>query len=78
MSRTVHKAKGAEFDNVLLLLKDEKDIGFIINPNIEGNEEHRINYVAISRAKKRLFICVPSLSQENETQLKVMFDIINI
>jgi DNA helicase-2/ATP-dependent DNA helicase PcrA len=50
---TIHKAKGLEWDSV-----------FIINCNDEFfpgggeiEEERRIFYVAITRAKQRLFIC---------------------
>lgn len=52
LHKTIHKSKGDEFDNVLLVLKEENDIEFLINSDFENNEEHRINYVAISRAKK--------------------------
>lgn len=80
--KTIHKAKGDEFDNVLLVLKDEKDLEFIINSNIhasgETGEEQRINYVAISRAKNRLFISVPSLQQINQTKIESRFQIINV
>lgn len=68
--RTIHKAKGAEFDNVLLILNDEKDLDFIFNPNLDNNEEHRINYVAVSRAVNRLFINIPNLSSESQTIIK--------
>jgi DNA helicase II / ATP-dependent DNA helicase PcrA len=68
--KTIHKAKGDEFDNVLLILKNESDLEFLIKPNLTDDEEHRINYVAVSRAKKRLFISVPSLSEQNKTILE--------
>ena len=44
---TMHKAKGREFDNVFLLLKD-----FYLT----GDEKKRVVYVAITRAKSNLFI----------------------
>jgi DNA helicase-2/ATP-dependent DNA helicase PcrA len=58
--RTIHKAKGDEFENTVLILEDEKEVEFLINPDL-SKEEHRIRYVAVSRAQKRLFICVPAL-----------------
>jgi ATP-dependent DNA helicase UvrD/PcrA len=67
--RTIHKAKGDEFDNVLLIFKDESDLSFILSSDLENNEEHRVYYVASSRAKERLFISVPSLSDANRTRL---------
>lgn len=65
---TIHKAKGDEFDNVLLILEKEQDLEFIFNPNLTQEQTHRVFYVAMSRAKKRLFISVPSLSNSNRTK----------
>jgi len=78
LHKTIHKAKGDEFDNVLLVLKDEKDIDFILEQNLLLNEEHRINYVAISRAKNRLFISVPTLNTAIQTSLQTLYDIENV
>ena len=75
LHKTIHKAKGDEFDNVLLVLSEEKDIKFLSESNLISNEEHRINYVAISRAKNRLFISVPSLSTTTYHTLETHFDI---
>ena len=73
--KTIHKAKGDEFDNVLLILSEEKDLLFILNPDIENNEEHRVNYVGVSRAKNKLFISVPELSDANRITLQSKFQI---
>jgi DNA helicase-2/ATP-dependent DNA helicase PcrA len=64
--RTIHSAKGAEFDSVLLVLKDEKEFRkWVIDcvNQIENvtEDEARIYYVAMSRAKNYLFINVPKL-----------------
>ncbi len=75
--RTIHKAKGAEFDNVLLILKDERDLAFLLNRDLD-NEEHRVNYVAVSRAKKRIFISLPSLSDDKKLKLDSLFRIITL
>lgn len=61
---TIHKSKGAEFENVLLVLDDEKKLNFITAPDLDGSEEHRLKYVAVSRAIQNLFITVPNLSTE--------------
>lgn len=66
--KTIHKSKGEEFDNVFVILKDENDIEFLLSPNLNSNNEHRVYYVAVSRAIKRLFINVPTLSEENRTR----------
>ena len=77
--KTIHKAKGDEFDNVLLILKDENNLEFLLNPNLTATtkeaEEQRIYYVAVSRAKKRLFVSVPSLQIRKQTLLSGKFQI---
>jgi DNA helicase-2/ATP-dependent DNA helicase PcrA len=75
LHKTIHKAKGDEFDNILLVLTEERDINFLIERNLLLNEEHRINYVAVSRARNRLFICVPTLSAGTQTNLQTFYDI---
>lgn len=63
--KTIHKSKGDEFDNVLVIARAKKEdlcIEFLLKPDM-GKEEHRVYYVALSRAKKRLYINVPSLSE---------------
>jgi DNA helicase-2/ATP-dependent DNA helicase PcrA len=68
--RTVHKAKGDEFDNVLVVFTEENALNFLLNPNIKERESDRVYYVAMSRAKNRLFLTVPSLSQQMRNKLK--------
>ena len=76
LHRTIHKAKGDEFDNVLVILKDKKnevfkeakELSFLLAPDLD-KEEQRVCYVAVSRAKERLFINVPVLSDENRKKL---------
>lgn len=79
LHKTIHKSKGDEFDNVLLVLTAETDLSFILNPDLNANtnaaEEQRVNYVAVSRAKNRLFISVPTLSTSNHELLKTKFKI---
>ena len=70
LQRTIHKAKGDEFSNVLVCIGDEKDLSFITNSNIGNNENHRVYYVAASRAKERLFFSVPTLSDVNKAALE--------
>ncbi len=61
---TIHKSKGDEFKNVLLVLDEGKELNFITTPNLDELEEHRLRYVAVSRAVQNLFITVPDLSTE--------------
>ena len=62
IQRTIHKAKGDEFDNVMVCLGDEKALDFFLQPDLLNNESHRVYYVAASRAKERLFFSIPLLS----------------
>lgn len=64
--KTIHKAKGEEFDNVMVVIGQEEDLSVITSPDISNNVAHRVYYVGMSRAKKKLFINVNSLSEENE------------
>lgn len=72
--QTIHKAKGAEFGNVYISLesrvqgKVKSRIGHLVAP--EDDEEHRITYVGLSRARNRLFIQAPSLTPEQEDALR--------
>ncbi|SDH43190.1 UvrD-helicase domain-containing protein [Desulfosporosinus hippei] len=76
--KTIHKAKGDEYPNVLVVLEDENCFQFLLNPNLDDNEEHRIYYVAVSRAKERLFINTPSLPEGDQSILESMFNIIKV
>lgn len=74
MNRTIHKSKGDEFDNVLLIMQpkenydEDKELSFLLNPDI-NIEENRVYYVALSRAMNNLFINVPQLSKENRDKI---------
>lgn len=70
MQRTIHKAKGDEFDNVMVCLGDEKALDFLFKPNLSENESHRVYYVAASRAKERLFFSTPSLSNDKRKKIE--------
>lgn len=70
VQRTVHKAKGDEFDSVFVVFTQAKALGFLLNPNLQGEESHRVYYVAMSRARNRLFLTVPSLTPKMENKLK--------
>jgi len=69
LHRTIHKSKGDEFDNVMLILEKEQDLNCLFSPNLNTNEDHRVFYVAMSRAKKRLFISTPTLTDSNKAKL---------
>jgi DNA helicase II / ATP-dependent DNA helicase PcrA len=60
---TVHSAKGKTLDAVLLVLKKragrDKDYTNLFNCDILQNEELRVLYVAITRARKILVLAVP-------------------
>lgn len=70
IQRTFHKAKGDEFDNVMVCLGDEKALDFFLQPDLLNNESQRVYYVAASRAKERLFLSIPSLSDKKRKELE--------
>lgn len=74
---TIHKAKGAEYEDVILIANKEIK-GFLLNPDLHNNEEHRIIYVAMSRAKRRLFIQLEELSNIEEKRLLGKFSYLNV
>ena len=68
---TIHKSKGLGFDNVLLVLP-EKDVSmnFLLRTDLQHkDDDHRLYYVACSRARNRLFINLPELSKEEKEKL---------
>ena len=67
--RTIHQAKGDEFDNVFVYFDEENEITKIWGNN---TERKRIIYVACSRARDRLLLSVPELSATNKAQLESM------
>ena len=73
-SKTIHKSKGDEFDNVLVVLKKEEHCDFLVKQSL-ANEEHRIFYVAVSRARERLFISVPTLAPVKVQRIEHLFDV---
>ena len=84
--RTIHKAKGDEFDNVLVVVKgrygknynENRDLAFLLTPDLIANEDHRVYYVACSRAKENLMINVPELSEDSKQILADKFEIIDM
>ena len=55
---------------MFVILKEEKDLEFLLSPDLNGNNAHRVYYVAASRAIKQLFINVPTLNEENRIKLE--------
>ncbi|MBU8567909.1 ATP-dependent helicase [Virgibacillus pantothenticus] len=70
--RTIHKAKGDEFENVLLI---PNSLDFLINPDLVNDEEHRIYYVGLSRAESRLFIVVPKLLKKHQKLIEEKYKV---
>ena len=66
---TIHASKGLEFDNVFLIgaadgiLPSSKD-------DVDLDEERRLLYVAVTRAKKKLYISYPARSANSNNENK--------
>lgn len=69
--RTIHKAKGDEFENVLLI---PSSLDFLLIPNLE-NEEDRVYYVGLSRAINRLFIVFPKMTKKKQKFIEDQYNI---
>jgi DNA helicase-2/ATP-dependent DNA helicase PcrA len=75
-ARTIHKAKGTERPNVLVLLhgrnenETQERLNHILNPATASDEEQRITYVALSRARDRLFLATPAITAAQECRLQ--------
>ena len=66
---TIHKAKGAEFENVFVI-GNKDTLSLLLKPDLMNDEEHRIFYVAMSRAKKKLFYNLIILIIMNKRKLR--------
>ncbi|ACB85703.1 3'-5' exonuclease [Natranaerobius thermophilus] len=66
---TVHQAKGLEFDAVFIASADDNNFPYFRNKKL-GNidEEHRLFYVAMTRAKQALFISWASKDEHSFNQ----------
>ena len=54
---TIHAAKGGEATNVLIILDNTKKIREATENNLDKqDEEHRVWYVGVTRAKQNLYI----------------------
>ena len=49
---------------------------FLINPDLENDEEHRIYYVGLSRAIDRLFIVVPGVQKKHQKLILEKYKIV--
>ena len=77
-ARTIHRAKGTERANVCVCLNGRNDaetqvhLNHILYPSSTSDEEQRIIYVAISRARDKLFISTPTLTvEQNQRALEL-------
>jgi len=69
---TIHKSKGREYKNVFII-GDDTMKEFLLRPDL-NKEEHRIRYVAISRSEKKVFIQLNELDEQEEYEIKKMYD----
>ena len=68
--RSIHQAKGAEADSVCVYLANSEQVSNLIGTKTGADDENRrIIYVALSRAKNKLILCIPS-AHADATALK--------
>lgn len=69
---TIHKAKGLEFNNVILIFTEtDKAMSFLLTADLDSKQDDsRLYYVACSRAKHRLFISTPTLDDPQKLSLE--------
>lgn len=71
--RTIHKAKGSEGDNIAVYFEDAARVRHITQPSTApADEERRLTYVALSRARDRLFLCIPPDVAINADELRAL------
>jgi DNA helicase-2/ATP-dependent DNA helicase PcrA len=71
--RTIHQAKGTEGDNIAVYFEDADRVRHITHPTTaQADEEKRLTYVALSRARDRLFLCIPPSIHVNADELKAL------
>lgn len=69
--RTIHQAKGSEGDNIAVYFEDADRVRHITHPSTAStDEEKRLTYVALSRARDRLFLCIPPDVPINADELR--------
>lgn len=69
--RTIHKTKGTEFESVLVYFENHNEMDRIINPEIDNEEDdHRLYYVATSRAEDFLCLATKSIEEEQIEKFK--------
>lgn len=78
--KTIHKAKGTEYDSVLVIFDEISDLEkHLYKPNINSEKDDcRILYVALSRAKNRLFLGVPTHMPVDYTKFQQIHECLKI
>lgn len=71
--RTIHTAKGSEGENIAVFFEDADRVRHITRPSTTPpDEEKRLTYVALSRARDRLFLCIPPDVAINVDELRTL------
>lgn len=69
---TIHKAKGLEFDTVFIIGLDDDTLPYFQNQNREAiEEERRLLYVALTRAKNRLYLTYPRQKTVKDVKIRL-------
>jgi len=69
---SIHKAKGLEYNTVFIMGLDDKTIPYYQNQSGDGiEEERRMMYVALTRAKDKLYLTYPRQRQTQDKKLRL-------
>jgi DNA helicase-2/ATP-dependent DNA helicase PcrA len=69
---TIHKAKGLEFDTVFIIGLDDDTLPYYLNQGREDiEEERRMLYVAITRAKNHLYLTYPRQKTVKDVKIRL-------
>jgi DNA helicase-2/ATP-dependent DNA helicase PcrA len=65
--RSIHQAKGAEADTVCVYLPNSEQVSHLQDATSGvDDEKRRITYVALSRAKNKLILCIPAAHADED------------
>ncbi len=66
---TIHASKGLEFDNVFVVGLNDGMVPLVSGPDFDEDEERRLLFVAVTRARSRLFLSWSARGRQGRPEL---------